>query len=122
MKLLQRLTIGLLIVTSFNVAAQTSQDTKSDSYRMKSFIDVLMKKMTLEEKIGQLNLPGAGDITTGQASSSDIAKKIEQGKVGGLFNIKTVAKIKRSRGQSAARLARRSREDGSHRVFIQGPG
>ena len=89
MKLLQKLTIGLLIVTSLNVAAQNSHDTK-----MKSFIDVLMKKMTLEEKIGQLNLPGAGDITTGQASSSDIAKKIEQGKVGGLFNIKTVAKIK----------------------------
>ncbi len=61
---------------------------------MKLFIDGLMKKMTLEEKLGQLNLPGAGDITTGQASSSDIAKKIEQGKVGGLFNIKSVAKIK----------------------------
>ena len=94
MKLLLRLSLGLLIITSLNVAAQTSQDAKSDSYRMKSFIDALMKKMTLEEKLGQLNLPGAGDITTGQASSSDIAKKIEQGKVGGLFNIKSVAKIK----------------------------
>ena len=94
MKLLLKLTIGLLIVTSFNAAAQKSQDIKSDSYRMKSFIEVLMKKMTLEEKIGQLNLPGAGDITTGQAGSSDIAKKIEQGKVGGLFNIKSVARIK----------------------------
>ncbi len=94
MKLLLKLTIGLLIVTSFNAAAQKSQDIKSDSYRMKSFIDVLMKKMTLEEKIGPLNLPGAGDITTGQAGSSDIAKKIEQGKVGGLFNIKSVARIK----------------------------
>jgi beta-glucosidase len=94
MKLLLGLSLGLLIITSLNVAAQTSQDTKSDNYRMKSFIDALMKKMTLEEKLGQLNLPGAGDITTGQASSSDIAKKIEQGKVGGLFNIKSVAKIK----------------------------
>ena len=94
MKLLRKLSLGLLIITSLNVAAQTSQDTKSDSYRMKSFIDALMKKMTLEEKLGQLNLPGAGDITTGQASSSDIAKKIEQGKVGGLFNIKSVAKIR----------------------------
>jgi len=94
MKLLLRLSLGLLIITSLNVAAQTSQDAKSDSYRMKNFIDALMKKMTLEEKLGQLNLPGAGDITTGQASSSDIAKKIEQGKVGGLFNIKSVAKIK----------------------------
>lgn len=61
---------------------------------MKSFVDQLMKKMTLEEKIGQLNLPVSGDITTGQASSSDIATKIRAGKVGGLFNIKSVTKIK----------------------------
>ncbi|HXO73603.1 MAG TPA: glycoside hydrolase family 3 N-terminal domain-containing protein, partial [Puia sp.] len=53
-----------------------------------------MSKMTLDEKLGQLNLPGAGDITTGQAGSSDIAKKIEEGRVGGLFNIKSVAKIR----------------------------
>jgi beta-glucosidase len=62
--------------------------------QMKTFIDALMKKMTLEEKLGQLNLPGAGDITTGQAKSSDIAQKIREGKVGGLFNIKSVVKIK----------------------------
>uniref|UniRef100_UPI003592FF2A beta-glucosidase BglX n=1 Tax=Aquiflexum sp. TaxID=1872584 RepID=UPI003592FF2A len=48
----------------------------------------------LEEKIGQLNLPAAGDFTTGQAASSNIAEKIKAGKVGGLFNIKTVAKIR----------------------------
>src|SRR5687767_13164749 len=57
-------------------------------------LDSLMKLMTLEEKIGQLNLPSAGDFTTGAAESSDIAKKIMEGKVGGLFNIKTVAKIR----------------------------
>jgi len=89
MKVIQRLLLGLLIVTTVNVAAQTSQQAK-----MKTFIDGLMKKMTLEEKLGQLNLPGAGDITTGQASSSGIAQKIAEGKVGGLFNIKSVAKIK----------------------------
>ena len=50
--------------------------------------------MTLDEKLGQLNLPTSGDITTGQANSSDVAKKIEEGKVGGLFNIKSVQKIK----------------------------
>ncbi len=94
MKLLQRLTIGLLVIASLNVAAQTSQDAKSDSYRMNTFVTNLMKKMTLDEKIGQLNLPGAGDITTGQAGSSDIAKKVKEGKVGGLFNIKSVEKIK----------------------------
>ena len=78
MKVLQRFTIALFILVSVNVSAQVSTETK-----MKTFIDGLMKKMTLEEKIGQLNLPGSGDIVTGQAGSSDIAKKIEQGKVGG---------------------------------------
>ncbi|MEO5775499.1 MAG: beta-glucosidase BglX [Flavobacterium sp.] len=58
------------------------------------FVSDLLAKMTLEEKIGQLNLPTSGDITTGQANSSNIAKKIEEGKVGGLFNIKSVQKIK----------------------------
>lgn len=62
--------------------------------KMKSFIDNLMKQMTLDEKLGQLNLPGAGDIVTGQASNSGIAQKIAEGKVGGLFNIKSVEKIK----------------------------
>jgi beta-glucosidase len=94
MKLLQGLLIGVFLITTVNVNAQSSPDTKSDSYRMKTFVDALMKKMTLEEKIGQLNLPGAGDITTGQAGSSDIGKKIREGKVGGLFNIKSVGKIR----------------------------
>ncbi len=57
-------------------------------------IDSVMSLMTLEEKIGQLNLPSAGAFTTGAVESSEIAKKIEQGKVGGLFNIKSVANIK----------------------------
>ena len=57
-------------------------------------MDSLLRVMTLEEKIGQLNLPSAGQFTTGQALNSDIAKKIEQGSVGGLFNIKGVAAIR----------------------------
>ena len=68
--------------------------SQSKDAKMKSFIDVLMKKMTLDEKIGQLNLPGSGDIVTGQAGNSDIGKKIKEGKVGGLFNIKSVEKIR----------------------------
>lgn len=41
-----------------------------------------------------MNLPGSGDIVMGQASNSDIARKIKDGHVGGLFNIKSIAKIK----------------------------
>ena len=66
----------------------------SDDAAMDRFIDKLMSRMTLAEKIGQLNLPSAGDITTGQAQNSDIAGKIRRGEVGGLFNIKGVEKIR----------------------------
>ena len=54
---------------------------KSDPV-MDQFIDDLMSKMTLDEKIGQLNLPSAGDFTTGQAKSSNIGQSIKEGKVG----------------------------------------
>ena len=55
---------------------------------MNAFVDNLMSKMTLEEKLGQLNLPVTGDIVTGQARESNVAEDIRQGKVGGLFNLK----------------------------------
>lgn len=61
---------------------------------MNAFIDDLMGKMTLEEKLGQLNLPASDDITTGAAKSSNIGKMVSEGKVGGVFNVKGVEKIK----------------------------
>src|ERR1700748_2477614 len=91
--------ITLLIVAPAAIFAQTNtastpaKPTPSDP-AMDAFVRQLMSKMTLDEKLGQLNLPGAGDITTGQAGNSNIAGKIKEGKVGGLFNIKSVAKIK----------------------------
>ena len=83
--------IALLL---FTLGLFTYSFSQGNDAKMKTFIDALMKKMTLDEKIGQLNLPGSGDIVTGQAGNSDIAKKIKEGEVGGLFNIKTVAKIR----------------------------
>lgn len=82
-------TIALALLMLFASSAISAQDAK-----MNAFIDQLMKKMTLEEKIGQLNLPSSNDFVTGAAASTDIAKKIIAGKVGGLFNIKSYAKIK----------------------------
>lgn len=71
-----------------------SYQTAQYQAKKKAFIDNLLAKMTLDEKIGQLNLPSSGDFTTGLAKSSDIGKKVEQGLVGGLFNIKGAEKIK----------------------------
>lgn len=71
-----------------------SYQTAQYQAKKKVFVDNLLSKMTLDEKIGQLNLPTSGDFTTGMAQSSDIGKKVEQGLVGGLFNIKGADKIK----------------------------
>ena len=84
---------SLLLATALIGVTATVQAQKSPQ-DMDRFIDALMRRMTVEEKIGQLNLPVTGEITTGQAKSSDVAKKIEQGLVGGLFNLKGVAKIR----------------------------
>ena len=67
---------------------------QADKDKMDQFIDNLMRKMTLQEKIGQLNLPVSGEIVTGQAKSSDVAGKIRKGQVGGLFNVKGVENIR----------------------------
>ncbi|WDF48261.1 beta-glucosidase BglX [Chryseobacterium sp. KACC 21268] len=79
-----------------NIISKPVQSYQSAQYQSKKkvFVDNLLSKMTLDEKIGQLNLPSSGDFTTGQAQSSDIGKKVEQGLVGGLFNIKGVDKIR----------------------------
>lgn len=85
-----------LFLFLFGVISSYCQKAKSNKLIEPKdvFVTNLMAKMTLEEKLGQLNLPTSGDITTGQANSSNVAKNIEQGKVGGLFNIKSVQKIK----------------------------
>lgn len=84
---LQAFLILLVLITSSVYAQKGPVD-------MNRFIDDLMKRMTLEEKIGQLNLPVTGEITTGQAKSSDVAKRIRAGEVGGLFNLKGVERIR----------------------------
>lgn len=75
-----------MLMSPFGAMAQTSQ--------MDAFIDNLMSKMTLEEKLGQLNLPASDDIVTGQAKSSNIGQMVADGHVGGVFNIKGVEKIR----------------------------
>ena len=75
--------LGLLSLSA------TAQDAAMDK-----FVDDLMSRMTLEEKIGQLNLQVAGDITTGQAQDTQVAGLVKAGKMGGVFNLKGVEKIR----------------------------
>ncbi len=83
-----------LIFTDAVFSQQKKVNATANTQQMNQFVAALMKKMTLEEKIGQLNLPSSGDFTTGTASNSGIEQKMKAGQVGGLFNIKSVAKIR----------------------------
>ncbi len=79
----------LLAIVWVSFAAQAV-----DQAQMDRFINDLMGKMTLQEKIGQLNLPVTGDIITGSSVSGDVVGKIKAGRVGGLFNMKGVQSIR----------------------------
>ena len=69
---------------------------------MNAFVDDLMGRMTLEEKIGQLNLPAGGDVVSGQVFDTDLAGLVSTGRAGGFFNVKGVDRItefqRRNRG------------------------
>lgn len=87
----------ILLVIAVTVLAQNNatSNAKSDSYRMKPFIDALMKKMTLEDKIGQLNLPSVGFDVTGPLLSKDVDAKIRKGLVGAVFNTYTPVAVRK---------------------------
>ncbi len=67
-----------------------------DNNKMNQFIDGLMSKMTIEEKIGQLNLVTGGEATTGSVVSTDVESKIKAGHIGGIFSMSSPAKIRKA--------------------------
>lgn len=75
-----------LCVASMNVVAQNKP--------MKEFVDELLSKMTLKEKLGQMNLLPAGNITTGAVQDNPIVQQIKDGELGGVFNIKGLNEIR----------------------------
>lgn len=81
----------ILIISALCAALASCSGPKSE---MDRFVDDLMGQMTVDEKIGQLNLPVAGDIVTGQAKSSNVSERIRKGEVGGLFNLKGAEQIR----------------------------
>lgn len=61
---------------------------------MDRFVSSLMQRMTLREKLGQINLLPGDDITTGGAVATQLSTSIAAGELGGVFNIKGVEKIR----------------------------
>lgn len=92
---MKKIILGAVSLMLFMQSFAQSKDIYKDKNQPTSTrVQDLMSKMTLEEKLGQLNLPSDGDIITGLGSNSGIVDNIKHGLVGGMFNIKGVDKIK----------------------------
>src|SRR6195952_3511061 len=75
--------ISALILPSATVMAQT----KSADPKMDAFVKSLMGKMTLDEKIGQLNLVTSGRALTGSVVNKGVEEGIKKGEIGGIFGV-----------------------------------
>ncbi|MDH5826443.1 beta-glucosidase BglX [Sphingobacterium faecium] len=71
-----------------------TQPVNKQDPKMDKFVSALMKKMTVDEKIGQLNLVTAGEVTTGATASTGVEAKIAAGQIGGIFSMTTPQKIR----------------------------
>nr|WP_254714197.1 beta-glucosidase BglX [Bacteroides thetaiotaomicron] len=60
---------------------------------MDRFVTDLMGKMTIREKLGQLNLPSGGDLVTGSVMNCELSDMIRKEEIGGFFNVKGIKKI-----------------------------
>lgn len=85
---------NFLLVCFLSVVASANAQQSSDA-KMNSFIDNLMRRMTLQEKIGQLNLPSVGFDVTGPVLSQGVEDKIKKGLVGGVFNTYTPEAVRK---------------------------
>lgn len=83
---------AILLFAGCGTPTSNSGDSEMDAY-----VSDLMAKMTIQEKIGQLNLvtPGGG-ILTGSVVSTDVESKIKEGKVGGIFGVYGPEKTKQA--------------------------
>jgi beta-glucosidase len=89
----------LLMIGACSIALHISHaqtKTNTQDAKMNAFISSLMQKMTVEEKIGQLNLVTPGGTVTGSVVSKDVDNKIRNGQVGSLFGITGPDKIRKA--------------------------
>lgn len=79
-----RLLLALLLMLSVSV------NTFGKNNNAEIFVDSLLGKMTLREKIGQLNLLPTGPVTTAAGQNDEIFDEVRDGEVGGVFNLRGV--------------------------------
>ena len=84
---------ALILAQSITCGLYAQQDDHDPKAR--AFIDDLMGRMTLAEKIGQLNLLSVGMEVTGSAVNTDIDGKARSGLLGGVFNTYTPSAVRK---------------------------
>lgn len=85
---------ALLAFSALPVSAQKMSHASTTS-KMDAFINALIKKMTLEEKIGQLNLLTSDMAVTGPVMRKDYMEDIKAGRCGNIFNAFTPDYVRR---------------------------
>ncbi len=81
------------IIAAMSLFMTLSCAAPSEDKEMDRFIDDLMGRMTLQEKLGQMNLPVGGDVVSGTVMSGQLREMILEEKIGGFLNVKGVDKI-----------------------------
>ncbi|MBC7827300.1 MAG: beta-glucosidase BglX [Chitinophagaceae bacterium] len=89
--------LAFLLVISISISSLSQVNPKNTQHdaAMNQYVSTLMQKMTLEEKIGQLNLPSIGFDVTGPVLSQGVEEKIRKGLVGGVFNTYTPIAVRK---------------------------
>lgn len=91
---MKNLYIIIFIFSISIVGCSIQEQSSTNDTEMNIFIEDLMKKMTLREKLGQLNLLSGGDMVTGLVKSDDLSKLVRRQEIGGFLNVKGVDKIR----------------------------
>ncbi|WP_081939479.1 beta-glucosidase BglX [Sphingobacterium deserti] len=87
---MRKIAIWILgVATTCSLSVQAQKNPKMDT-----FVSELMGKMTVEEKIGQLNLVTGGEAVTGSVVSTGVESKIKSGQIGGIFSMSSPSKIR----------------------------
>jgi beta-glucosidase len=96
------LVIWLLLICSFAFSQPIKKTITTSKNNIKYYqslgatskVALLLTKMTLDEKIGQLNLITPGGTVTGEIVSKNVEEKIKSGQVGGIFGIRGAEKVR----------------------------
>ncbi len=99
------LAIAAFLAAPLTASAQTSAQTGSDE-EMTQFVDKLMSKMTLDEKIGQINLSSGNSGAAVLSGGESLAESIKAGKIGatGGMSFEAVKSIQEASQQSRLKI------------------